>query len=479
MKRMLVWTSWASATVVMTVVGLPFEPMHFTLYENSMTWNEAARMCEGNGQRLFNLDSHSKATVFGGIVAKWRAIGKLGSKEDIWSGLHDRNKPNRDYRWSDCTALSWSIWYSGEPNYWNTDHCIRLDDKGLRFRTDLCNKNYKFVCEHKLGGCWFETFGGSKLSGSLHNAGGLGYTQCLKMCETYTEGGNECVATSVDNDGTCWLSMDLDLSVVDTPAMACSSTTITDIKRCHSYSSRVQSSSYTNNNRVPQYTCTSLSPTAPVTPSVTTTTMPGCVYVPTTMTSTTTTTTTTTTVITNPTVSVTTPPTTTESITTMPSMLLTTTTTVSPSTTSTRASTVMTSTTTSPTDTTSVTTISSPTASGPASSTITSISPPSTHSTASTSTDPDKVLNKKASKLCPCSGLGRRSRNQFRLTVDMLVVDKATLSKSKRKLTSAHDDRESAMVIGASGVTIVSCFMLVIFLLDCDRILRQKNVQRR
>ena len=57
--------------------------------------------------------------------------------------------------------------------------------------------------------------------------------------------------------------------------------------------------------------------------------------------------------------------------------------------------------------------------------------------------------------------------------IQNLTVNKDTTSKTRRKLTSAEDDRPSAIAVGALGVIVLSTVVLLLFIFDFNVLVHQ------
>ena len=61
----------------------------------------------------------------------------------------DGNTNTNNYVYIDGTTATFFIWEPGEPNFQDTELCIRLTAADLNFRTTNCSFVYGYVCEGK------------------------------------------------------------------------------------------------------------------------------------------------------------------------------------------------------------------------------------------------------------------------------------------------------------------------------------------
>lgn len=55
-----------------------------------------------------------------------------------------------NFTWVNGIRASWTKWFTNEPYYTETRHCVRLDVYAeYQFRTTDCSYKHHFVCSHE------------------------------------------------------------------------------------------------------------------------------------------------------------------------------------------------------------------------------------------------------------------------------------------------------------------------------------------
>ncbi|XP_050398400.1 uncharacterized protein LOC126816182 [Patella vulgata] len=235
----------------------PSVPWNLTIYNNKQSWNEGYNICKNNNQTLLSIRDENKYSAMGKIAPIWRAEGYLNN--DYWLGLFDISPPDGNYTWTDCTPKeSWELWDTGEPDEKDTSMCVRVYQYSGKWRTFFCDDYYQIICENKLDSCWYDEYDGYKLSGMLESYGNSELDECVIRCDNKEDGDNECVAFSYSvTFKLCRLLIEGHVYIGNEPAIQIDTIHTTFVKRCYEYNIMPEMNVTVSKDRQPAHECTS------------------------------------------------------------------------------------------------------------------------------------------------------------------------------------------------------------------------------
>ena len=112
-------------------------PPVYTLMNEALSWSDANAACLAAGLQL--------ATVLSAAENALLLTAAAGNK--VWIGGTDAASEGT-WKWSSTgTPLSYTNWYSGEPNnYQGNEDCVHFSGK---WNDVNCARKFKFVCERR------------------------------------------------------------------------------------------------------------------------------------------------------------------------------------------------------------------------------------------------------------------------------------------------------------------------------------------
>jgi hypothetical protein len=111
----------------------------YTLMNNALSWSDANADCLAKGLQLASVRSTAENELL--------LTAAAGNK--VWIGGTDAASEGK-WKWSSTgTPLSYTNWYSGEPNDWEgNEDCTEFYSNG-KWNDGNCAKRTKFVCERQ------------------------------------------------------------------------------------------------------------------------------------------------------------------------------------------------------------------------------------------------------------------------------------------------------------------------------------------
>ncbi|XP_067650949.1 uncharacterized protein [Haliotis asinina] len=162
----------------------------------AVSWNTAQATCSLLRGHLITVDNNVTINVLKYIRAQPEAAAV---SDNIWIGLYNAVPTSHVpvYVWTDCkhTDENTTIWFPGEPNSVQTDHCI-ITSPEYEWKTRNCNEKHAFFCERATGvDCTFE-----KETGQNCEMGGVRLSEkmtedaCATRCQEEMDGSDICWA---------------------------------------------------------------------------------------------------------------------------------------------------------------------------------------------------------------------------------------------------------------------------------------------
>ncbi|KAM5280110.1 lymphocyte antigen 75 [Ctenodactylus gundi] len=135
---------WKYSDTHCDIGWLPNNGFCYLLVNESGSWDEAHKECEGFGGDLISI--HSLADVEF-VVTK---LHNQNVKEEIWTGLKNINIPTL-FQWSDGTEVTLTYWDENEPKvpYNKTPNCVSYLGKLGQWKVQSCEKKLKYVCKKR------------------------------------------------------------------------------------------------------------------------------------------------------------------------------------------------------------------------------------------------------------------------------------------------------------------------------------------
>ena len=117
-------------------------PIHGSCYKivsTSVNWNAAESACKAMGSHLAMVKTHAEQQ------ALWPKMGTT-----VWIGLHRDPKDNSRWLWIDGSRVTYTNWYSGEPNG-ALEKCGEMYPSSYKGKWNdaPCNINRYYLCETK------------------------------------------------------------------------------------------------------------------------------------------------------------------------------------------------------------------------------------------------------------------------------------------------------------------------------------------
>ena len=119
----------------------------YRLFQVKKTWSEAEKFCNGQGGHLAAVTNQEIHNYINGKSAQ------------VWVGGTDQGSEGH-WRWSDCSAWSFTMWITGQPNNGNaaadflqfdSENCLQLRYRGTdKWGDAKCSYKEWFVCSKKL-----------------------------------------------------------------------------------------------------------------------------------------------------------------------------------------------------------------------------------------------------------------------------------------------------------------------------------------
>jgi len=121
----------------------------YTLMNEAKSWSDAKDACEQDGLQLASVRSAAENALL--VTA---ADGNI-----VWIGGTDGDSENT-WVWSPSgTALSYTNWYTGEPNNSGEEHCLdfnyhwvarKLENSEGKWNDAKCSRKQKYVCQNVM-----------------------------------------------------------------------------------------------------------------------------------------------------------------------------------------------------------------------------------------------------------------------------------------------------------------------------------------
>ncbi|XP_053406923.1 mucin-5AC-like [Mercenaria mercenaria] len=252
-----------------------------TFHDYDRSWNEAEKICENAGGKLYVEDSIERTTVLEKYKTDWN------KNEDPWIGLHYPAIGTSDiFAWTNCFWLEYSNYKDdAEPKDTSKKKCIQSDKDGLGWKTHQCDHNHRFVCEKLGDDCLFNRRTGiptKTVDFTLVTMTTLDKNACESKCLVKIENNRNCWGLnfySALGSNNCALYFADDPFYFTDSATYDASTTDMSIKTCYSKAldtaddtSVGEDNSATPTEICSPYTDQTTTTTVPTTTSTTTTT---------------------------------------------------------------------------------------------------------------------------------------------------------------------------------------------------------------
>jgi hypothetical protein len=107
----------------------------YLLCSSIRTWPQANAACEAMGMDLVSIEAEEENTAVAGLVEGY-----------LWLGLHDQEEEGT-FIWSDGTPVSYTNWWSGEPNDYGGEDCASTNYGATGYWNDFpCDSTLVFAC---------------------------------------------------------------------------------------------------------------------------------------------------------------------------------------------------------------------------------------------------------------------------------------------------------------------------------------------
>ncbi|XP_077369800.1 galactose-specific lectin nattectin-like [Festucalex cinctus] len=139
--------AWASSCPEVTYCPKGWTQLNdccFIFVAQQRTYIDAERVCILKGGNLASiLDATENALVFELIRAEFN-----GNLEDTWIGLHDGIEEGY-YQWTDGSAVDFTDFGLNQPDNFNNEDCVEINDTTAAWNDDDCTDENYFVCVKK------------------------------------------------------------------------------------------------------------------------------------------------------------------------------------------------------------------------------------------------------------------------------------------------------------------------------------------
>ena len=124
--------------------------LSYKIYSTRMEYGDAKAQCEADGSFLAIPRSEAENDFFASLVPN----------ENIWIGINDIEQEG-SFVGVDGSEISWTNWFSGEPNNWNDEDGVAISsytNVNGRWRdmdVNMDGNQLKFVCSIYIEGIIF------------------------------------------------------------------------------------------------------------------------------------------------------------------------------------------------------------------------------------------------------------------------------------------------------------------------------------